>query len=61
MVPLFKRGDTVFVHGEALYAEIIRPPKYEFGDYLVKMIYPFGEFRTRVYQTYAEKFWKLKG
>lgn len=60
MVPKFKAGDTCLVNGEALYAEIIRPPKYECGDYLVRLIYPLAELRTRVYRTYVEKYWRLR-
>lgn len=60
MIPKFHTGDTVLVPGEALYAEIIRPPKFECSDYLVRLVYPLSELRTRVYRTYAEKHWRLK-
>lgn len=60
MYPKFHTGDRVLVNGEALYAELIRPPKYSCGDYLVKLVYPLAEIRTRVYRTYAEKYWRLK-
>ena len=60
MISKFHRGEKVQVKGEALYAEIIHPPKYKCGDYLVKLVYPLCELRTRVYRTYAEKHWKLK-
>ena len=60
MIPKFKKGDLVDVLGEALYGEIIRPPSGFSMDYLVKLVYPLAELRTRVYRTYAEKHWRLK-
>lgn len=60
MNPRFKQGDRVSVLGEALYAEILRPPSGFNRDYVVKLVYPLGELRTRVYRTYAEKYWELR-
>ena len=61
MIPKFHQGDLVAVNGEALYAEIIHPPRYDSGDYLIRLVYPMGSIRTRVYQTYAETHWRLQG
>lgn len=59
MTPVFKQGDRVSVLGEALYAEIIKPPSGWNRDYLVKLVYPLSQMRTRVYRSYAEKHWRL--
>ncbi len=60
MTPMFKEGDRVSVLGEALYGEIIKPPVGWNRDYLVRLVYPLGELRTRVYRAYAEKYWRLR-
>ena len=60
MTPKFRQGDEVLVNGDALYGVVIRPPRYSCGDYLVRLVYPLGELRTRVYRTYAERCWTLK-
>lgn len=60
MTPMFKKGDCVSVLGEALYGEIIKPPAGWNRDYLVRLVYPLSELRTRVYRAYAEKYWRLR-
>lgn len=60
MIPKFKQGDLVDVLGEALYGEIIRPPCGFSMDYVVRLVYPLSELRTRVYRSYAEKYWTLR-
>lgn len=59
MIPKFLKGQKVNVLGDALYAEIIRPPRRFNDDYMIRLIYPLAEIRTRVYRSYAEEHWTV--